>query len=146
MQAKETDSYNILFCGDVVGRPGRLALQDFLLNTNIKEQADFIIVNAENASHGFGLTLKNHNDLSSLGIDILTSGNHIWDNRVTFPKGHPLQVCLIHGRDIGIFHDVFSFVITTNSLIYKYKLCNYILNCYEGRLVIQLRKLWYTKL
>lgn len=84
MQAKETDSYNILFCGDVVGRPGRLALQDFLLNTNIKEQADFIIVNAENASHGFGLTLKNHNDLSSLGIDILTSGNHIWDKKEIF--------------------------------------------------------------
>ncbi len=76
-----TGKVNILFLGDMVGKPGRLVVKDFLLNMPEDEKPDFVIVNAENASHGFGLTEKNHNELVSFGINCLTSGNHIWDKR-----------------------------------------------------------------
>lgn len=72
----------ILFFGDMVGKPGRFAVRDYLLEH--KSEYDFIIANVENASHGFGLTEKNYNDLLSYGIDAMTSGNHIWDKREIF--------------------------------------------------------------
>lgn len=72
----------ILFFGDMVGKPGRFAVRDFLFEH--KSEYDFIIANVENASHGFGLTEKNYNDLLSYGIDAMTSGNHIWDKREVF--------------------------------------------------------------
>ncbi len=72
----------ILFFGDMVGKPGRYAVRDFL--TENKEKYDFIIANVENASHGFGLTEKNYNELISYGISCMTSGNHIWDKRDIF--------------------------------------------------------------
>lgn len=74
---------NILFLGDIVGKPGRLAVQRYLANIS-SNKPDFIIANVENASHGFGLTQKNYNELLSYGIDAFTSGNHIWDKREIF--------------------------------------------------------------
>ncbi len=71
----ENNVIEILFIGDIVGKPGRRAVRDYLQNNKF----DFVIANVENASHGFGLTLKNHNDLIEYGIDAFTSGNHIWD-------------------------------------------------------------------
>lgn len=75
---------NILFLGDIVGRPGRLAVDAYLKSLPDDDRPDFIIANAENASHGFGLTEKNHNELISYGINCLTSGNHIWDKKDIF--------------------------------------------------------------
>lgn len=72
----------ILFFGDIVGKPGRYALRDFLAEN--RDKYDFVIANVENASHGFGLTEKNYNDISSYGVDCMTSGNHIWDKREIF--------------------------------------------------------------
>lgn len=72
----------ILFFGDLVGRPGRYAVRDFLENNKL--QYDFIIANVENASHGFGLTEKNYNDLAEYGVNCMTSGNHIWDKKEIF--------------------------------------------------------------
>ena len=72
----------IIFFGDLVGRPGRNALKDFLAEN--KSNYDFVIANVENASHGFGLTLKNYNELSEYGIDCMTSGNHVWDKKEIF--------------------------------------------------------------
>ncbi len=69
----------ILFIGDIVGRAGRKIVQKFL-EAN-KEKYDFIIANIENASHGFGLTKKNHDELAQFGIQCMTSGNHIWDKK-----------------------------------------------------------------
>lgn len=69
----------ILFLGDLVGKPGRGAVRDYLLES--KKNFDFVIANVENASHGFGLTKKNYEELSSYGIDCMTSGNHIWDKK-----------------------------------------------------------------
>lgn len=67
----------VLFFGDIVGKPGRNAVKYFMENLKEDERPDFVIANVENASHGFGLTEKNYNDLSSYGIDCMTSGNHI---------------------------------------------------------------------
>ncbi|MBQ3101878.1 YmdB family metallophosphoesterase [bacterium] len=72
----------VLFLGDMVGRIGRKTVQKFL-ETN-KANYDFIIANVENASHGFGLTLKNHDELAACGINCMTSGNHIWDKKDVF--------------------------------------------------------------
>lgn len=69
----------ILFLGDITGRQGRTAVKSFI-ESNSKKY-DFVIANVENASHGFGLTKKNYNDLLSYGIDCMTSGNHIWDKK-----------------------------------------------------------------
>ena len=71
----------IAFIGDIVGRPGRA-----MLNTHLKElkklhHIDFVIANYENASHGFGLTTKNANELFHAGIDVMTGGNHSWDKK-----------------------------------------------------------------
>lgn len=75
------DNFKVLFIGDIVGRSGREVVRQFLVENNHKNDYDFIIANVENASHGFGLTQKNHEELLSYGINAMTSGNHIWDKR-----------------------------------------------------------------
>ena len=74
---------NVLFLGDIVGRPGRNIVKYYLgdLLSSEQNKYDFIIANVENASHGFGLTEKNHKELGELGINCFTSGNHIWDKK-----------------------------------------------------------------
>ncbi len=77
-----TNTIKILFLGDLVGRPARKLVSEFLggqvaCSDDIKY--DFVIANVENASHGFGLTSKNYTQLSEAGVDCMTSGNHIWD-------------------------------------------------------------------
>ena len=72
----------ILFFGDIVGKAGRHAVRDFLAEK--PADIDFVIANVENASHGFGLTEKNYQELSEYGIDCMTSGNHIWDKKEIF--------------------------------------------------------------
>ena len=74
----------IMFLGDIVGKTGRLAVKKYIENIKEDNKPDFIIANAENASHGFGLTQKNYNELISYGINAFTSGNHIWDKRDIF--------------------------------------------------------------
>lgn len=82
MIKSDDETLKILFFGDLVGRPGRFAVRDFL--EKYKLNYDFIIANVENASHGFGLTEKNYNELSEYGINCMTSGNHIWDKKEIF--------------------------------------------------------------
>ncbi len=77
-----SNKLKILFLGDLAGKPGRFAVRDFLMNNS--EDVDFVIANVENASHGFGLTEKNYNELAGYGIDCMTSGNHIWDKKDIF--------------------------------------------------------------
>lgn len=82
---KPNESIKVLFLGDIVGRPGRNIVKDYLGALNSSENPDntydFVIANVENASHGFGLTEKNHKELSEMGIHCFTSGNHIWDKK-----------------------------------------------------------------
>lgn len=77
------NTINIMFLGDIVGRPGRWAVKNYIASLG-EDKPEFIIANAENASHGFGLTKKNYNELIEAGIDCFTSGNHIWDKREIF--------------------------------------------------------------
>lgn len=79
MTVESKSTIKILFFGDMVGKPGRFAVRDFLLKN--RQNYDFVIANGENASHGFGLTLKNYNQLLEYGINCITSGNHIWDKK-----------------------------------------------------------------
>lgn len=78
-----TNQIKVLFIGDIVGRPGRNIVKYYLdgLRSAENNPYDFIIANVENASHGFGLTEKNHKDLGEMGINCFTSGNHIWDKK-----------------------------------------------------------------
>ncbi|WP_010300223.1 TIGR00282 family metallophosphoesterase [Candidatus Odyssella thessalonicensis] len=72
---------NILFCGDVVGRSGRDILLQQLPRLKAELSLDFIIVNGENAAHGFGINKAICQDFFKAGIDVVTTGNHIWDQR-----------------------------------------------------------------
>ena len=69
---------NILFFGDVVGKVGRRALQSLLPSLIEREQADFVIANCENVASGAGVNAKSCDELLRAGVDVLTSGNHIW--------------------------------------------------------------------
>ena len=71
----------IAFIGDIVGRPGREMIKEHLKKLREKYFIDFVIANYENASHGFGVTKKNADELLSYGIDCLTGGNHTWDKK-----------------------------------------------------------------
>ena len=84
------DKIKILFFGDMVGKPGRFIVRDFLANPSdfVENLSDFentfVIANVENASRGFGLTEKNYYEIESYGVDCMTSGNHIWDKKEIF--------------------------------------------------------------
>jgi metallophosphoesterase (TIGR00282 family) len=73
----------VLFLGDIVGSPGRLSVKAFL-ETHRKEY-DFVFANCENATSGKGLNPEHLGNLLSYGIDVLTSGNHIWYHKEIFP-------------------------------------------------------------
>jgi len=72
---------NILFIGDIFGRPGRTLVADHLRDLIERHGLDLVIANGENAAAGFGITPRLAGELLALGIDVLTSGNHIWDRR-----------------------------------------------------------------
>ena len=107
----------ILFLGDVVGRSGRDALVARLPGLRAQLRADLVVVNAENASHGFGLAPAMADTLFAAGCDVLTLGNHAWDRKelighigsaprivrpLNFPPGTPgagsVAVSLADGR------------------------------------------------
>ncbi len=71
----------IAFIGDIVGRPGRRIIKENLKKLKDEFDIDYIIANGENASHGFGLTVKNCDELLKCGIDLITGGNHSFDKR-----------------------------------------------------------------
>jgi hypothetical protein len=72
---------NILFIGDIVGRPGREAVRKGLRGIVEHHGVDFVIANGENAAAGFGITKDLGEALFEMGIDVMTSGNHIWDKK-----------------------------------------------------------------
>ena len=73
---------NILILGDIVGPSGREALTKRLPELIKKKKLDFVIVNGENAADtGVGITKKNTEEFFKAGADVITSGNHIWDEK-----------------------------------------------------------------
>lgn len=71
----------VLFVGDVVGRPGRRILRAFLQEIIRQEAVDLVIANGENSAGGFGITMEVCQELLGSGVDVITMGNHTWDNR-----------------------------------------------------------------
>jgi metallophosphoesterase (TIGR00282 family) len=71
----------ILFIGDIVGRPGRDLVRHGLAGLVEYHSVDFVIANAENAAAGFGITREIGEQLLDYGVDVMTSGNHIWDKK-----------------------------------------------------------------
>ncbi len=101
----------IIFLGDVVGRSGRDAVLHHLGAIRTRLAPDMVIANVENAAHGFGVTGKICQEFHTAGIDVLTLGNHAWDQRemigyisgdpallrpLNFPAGTP-------GRGVGLY-------------------------------------------
>jgi hypothetical protein len=75
---------NILFIGDIFASPGRRIVADHLQDIVESNRIDLTIANAENAAGGFGLTPAIAEELFGLGLDVLTSGNHVWDKREVY--------------------------------------------------------------
>jgi 2',3'-cyclic-nucleotide 2'-phosphodiesterase len=75
----------VLFVGDIFGKPGRKLIQEKLRSLLHEYRIDFSIANVENAAAGFGVTPEIADELLHAGIDVLTSGNHIWDKRAIIP-------------------------------------------------------------
>lgn len=71
----------ILFIGDIVGQPGRQMVARHLKALVAEQEAEMVLANAENAAGGFGITASVGEELLGLGIDLLTSGNHVWDKK-----------------------------------------------------------------
>jgi len=72
---------NILVIGDVIGKAGRRALTEHLPRLIDQHNIDFTVANGENLAAGFGLTAKTAEEMFALGVDVLTNGNHCWDQR-----------------------------------------------------------------
>lgn len=75
----------IVFIGDIFGRPGRLIVHDHVRDIAKTRDAGLVIANAENAAAGFGVTPSIAEELFDLDIDVLTTGNHVWDKKELIP-------------------------------------------------------------
>ncbi|MFZ2089111.1 MAG: YmdB family metallophosphoesterase, partial [Desulfobaccales bacterium] len=76
---------NLLFLGDIVGSPGRRAVEELLYRVVDRHLIDLVVANGENASGGIGITPAVADQLLNMGIDLLTSGNHIWKHKDIIP-------------------------------------------------------------
>ena len=75
----------ILMIGDVIGKPGRDAARALLPDLKQEKSIDFVICNGENTAGGYGITADTASELLESGVDVLTSGNHIWDKKEIIP-------------------------------------------------------------
>ena len=76
---------NILGIGDIIGKPGRKAVSVLLPGLRQQHGIDFVIANGENAAGGIGLTPETAQELFQSGVDVITSGNHIWAQKEILP-------------------------------------------------------------
>ena len=75
----------VLVLGDIMGRPARRAVRDLVPSLIEKEEIDLVVANAENSAGGMGVDLKSAKELLSAGVQVLTSGNHIWKKKEIYP-------------------------------------------------------------
>jgi metallophosphoesterase (TIGR00282 family) len=113
----------ILFIGDIVGKPGRELVRRGLAGLVDQHHADLVIANAENAAGGFGITREIGDQLLGWGVDVMTSGNHVWDKKealdyigaeprllrpANFPPGAPGNGSYLartrDGRSLGVIN------------------------------------------
>ncbi len=101
----------LLFIGDIVGQPGRRAVQELLPGLREQHALDFVIANGENSAGGSGITPKTAVEIFSAGVDVITSGDHLWDQKEVMellagekrflrPLNYPADV---PGRGRGVF-------------------------------------------
>lgn len=106
----------LLYLGDVVGRSGRDAVQEYMPRLRQELKVDAVIINGENAAHGFGLNVRITQELLEAGADVITLGNHAWDQRemlsyidkqprlvrpANYPQGTPGRGACIHTTERG---------------------------------------------
>jgi metallophosphoesterase (TIGR00282 family) len=113
----------ILFIGDVVGRPGRNAVSSLLPGLRTELRIDLVIANGENAAAGMGITPDITHQLLEAGVDVITTGNHVWRNRSVLeiigeehrllrPANYPAEdpgrgaglFALADGRTVGVLN------------------------------------------
>ena len=114
----------LLFIGDIVGQPGRRAVTELLPKLREQHGLDFVIANGENSAGGSGITPKTAEEIFSAGVDVITSGDHLWDQKevmellanekrflrpLNYPPGTP-------GQGSGVFQIKNSKLKTQNSL------------------------------
>lgn len=75
----------VLYCGDVVGKAGRKVVTSLVPELRRRLELDFVVVNGENAAHGFGITAEICERFYAAGVDVITTGNHVWDQREIIP-------------------------------------------------------------
>ena len=75
----------ILMIGDVVGRPGRRAVREFVPALRSELRLDLVTANGENSAAGFGITQNTAQELLDSGVDVITTGNHVWDQKEAIP-------------------------------------------------------------
>ena len=115
---------HILFLGDIVGKPGREAVSSLLPGFREEWEIDLVVANGENVAGGFGITPPLMYELFDAGVDVFTTGNHVWDKKeildvvdkeerflrpANFPPGSP-------GKGLGIY-DVGGFKVAVLNLI-----------------------------
>lgn len=71
----------VLFIGDVVGEPGRRAVRQLLPGLRLRFDFECVIANGENSAHGAGITASTAQELLNAGVDVITSGDHVWDQK-----------------------------------------------------------------
>jgi 2',3'-cyclic-nucleotide 2'-phosphodiesterase len=112
----DRDELRICIIGDIIGKPGRLAVGAVLPELQRERELDLVIANGENVAAGAGLTPSLSEELLGGGIDVITSGNHIWDKReiydyldtdrpvlrpINYPDEAPGRGWLVHHTDAG---------------------------------------------
>jgi metallophosphoesterase (TIGR00282 family) len=75
----------VLMIGDLIGKPGRVAIEQLLPQLREERGVDFVTANGENVAGGMGLTPSTAEAMFAAGVDVITSGNHIWDKREIYP-------------------------------------------------------------
>ena len=75
----------VLMVGDIIGRPGRNAVNRLVPQLRSDHMIDIVIANGENVAGGFGITYDTAQELLSSGVDIITTGNHVWKKREIVP-------------------------------------------------------------
>jgi 2',3'-cyclic-nucleotide 2'-phosphodiesterase len=103
----------VLMIGDMIGKPGREAVEQVLPGLREERGVDFVTANGENVAGGMGLTPSTADSILAAGVDVITSGNHIWDKREIYPYLESSERVLrplnygttgVPGRGWGVYH------------------------------------------
>jgi metallophosphoesterase (TIGR00282 family) len=113
---------NILFIGDIIGKPGRKITRALLPKIKEEYKINYVIANGENSAGGFGIVPNVVDELCSLGINTITTGNHVWDKKeimefldkderiirpINFPEGAPgkgIRIDVVNGNKIAVIN------------------------------------------